>query len=85
MAYPVRKKSSNGAYLSTLNFHLDPEKLGSLEKKLKSEQKILRYLILKKKILKKIPEILIEKPKRIVRPKVELKEIEKKLEEMLGE
>jgi len=85
MAYPVRKKSSNGAYLSTLNFHLDPEKLGSLEKKLKSEQKILRYLILKKKILKKIPEILIEKPKRIVRPKVELKEIEKKLEEILGE
>jgi len=79
---PVRKKM---AYLSTLNFHLDPEKLGSLEKKLKSEQKILRYLILKKKILKKIPEILIEKPKRIVRPKVELKEIEKKLEEILGE
>jgi len=80
---PVRKKM---AYLATLNFHLDSEKLGSLEKKLKSEGQVLRYIILTKKVPKKELEIAI-KPKKIVKPevKVELKEIEKKLEEILGE
>ena len=93
MAYPVRKKSSNGAYLATLNFHLEPEKLGSLEKKLKSEGQVLRYMILTKPKHIKKTFVLGEKtpplklPKKIVKlkPKVELKEIEKKLEEILGE
>ena len=84
---PVRKKM---AYLATLNFNLDPEKLESLEKRLKSESPILRYIILTKKVPKKVPEKIPEiatKPKKIVKPeaKVELKEIEKKLEEILGE
>jgi len=80
---PVRKKM---AYLATLNFHLSPEKLGGLEKGLKSENQVLRYIILTKKVPKKVPEVVI-KPKKIVKPeaKVELKEIEKKLDEMLGE
>lgn len=92
----MRKKM---AYLATLNFHLDPEKLGSLEKRMKSESQVLRYMILTKKVPKKrmsmttggrragwSPEIAI-KPKKTVKPeaKVELKEIEKKLEEILGE
>jgi ribosomal protein S6 len=92
----MRKKM---AYLATLNFHLDPEKLGSLEKRMKSESQVLRYMILTKKVPKKrapvttggkrtgwSPEIAT-KPKKIVKPeaKVELKEIEKKLEEILGE
>ncbi len=34
---PARKKM---AYLATLNFHLDPEKLGNLEKGLKSENQV---------------------------------------------
>jgi len=84
---PVRKKM---VYLATLNFHLSPEKLGSLEKGLKSENQVLRYIILTKKVPekvpKKVPEVVI-KPKKIVKPeaKVELKEIEKKLKEILGE
>lgn len=80
---PMRKKM---AYLATLNFHLNPKKLGSLEKKLKSESQVLRYMILTKKGPKRVPEVAI-KPKKIVKPeaKVELKEIEKKLEEILGE
>jgi len=84
---PVRKKM---VYLTTLNFHLDPEKLESLEKGLKSEGQVLRYIILTKKVPKKIPKKELEiaiKPKKIVKPeaKVELKEIEKKLEEILDE
>lgn len=83
LVFPIKKKRE--AFLINLNFHLPPEKLEILEKKLKSEKKILRYLILSKKLPKKISEILVKKPKKIVKPKVELKEIEKKLEEILGE
>ena len=82
LAYSIKKNEE--AFLADLTFNLAPEKLNSLEKKIKSEKKILRYLIFKKKILKKRLEI---KPKRKIKPKVkvELKEIEKKLEEILGE
>jgi len=80
------------AYLATLNFQLSPEKLESLEKKLRPEGQILRYIILArralrpsgpeaKKVSPRLPKVI--KPKS--KPKVELKEIEKKLEEILGE
>ena len=98
LGYPIKDKRE--AFVVTLNFNLAPEKLGSLEKKLKSENQILRYLILTKpepKVSlvggKKMPfsaKILPSKTykdKKIVKPKekkVELKEIEKKLEEILG-
>jgi len=100
LGYPIKKKGE--AFLVTLNFNLAPEKLGSLEKKLRSENQILRYLILTKKRPKIFPaegkklpfssKILPSetyKDKIIVKPpkekKVELKEIEKKLEEILRE
>lgn len=100
LGYPIKNKEE--AFLVTLNFNLAPEKLGNLEKKLRSENQILRYLILTKKRpkispaegkkLPVSPKILPSetyKDKRIVKPskekKVELKEIEKKLEEILGE
>jgi len=87
---PVRKKM---AYLATLNFHLSPKKLGSLEKKLKAEGQVLRYIILTKPrrktpitFRKRMAEGKPTTPeKKVVREKVELKEIEKKLEEILGE
>jgi ribosomal protein S6 len=80
------------------SFHFEPANLDELIKKLKSEKQILRHLINVRKTHKietprKIPRIAagiqetdenttktIEKPK-----KVEIKEIEKKLEEILGE
>jgi len=84
---PIRKKM---AYLVTLNFNLDPEKLGSLEKGLKSENQVLRYIILTRRALRPSgPEAKKVPPKPIIKPKpeakVELKEIEKKLKEILGE
>jgi len=102
LGYSIKKKEE--AFLVALNFSLNPEKLGSLEKKLKSENQILRYIILTKKISKKIlhpkrtslglaskealPKIKKppEAPPKITEPKkVELKEIDKKIEEILGE
>ncbi len=80
LAYLINKKGQ--AYLSTLNFYLGSEKLKNLEKKLKAENRILRYLVLTKKMPKIIEVLKIRKPRE---KKVELKEIEKKLEEILGE
>lgn len=92
LAYPIKKQFQ--AYLATLNFQLNPGSVVILEKKLKSENQILRYLILTKEKLNIIPRItkipatlkksgeaVFEKKEK----KVELKEIEKKLEEILNE
>lgn len=91
LAYEIKKL--NEAFLAGLIFNLKPEKLKELEKELSLEKNILRYLMFKKKLVKikkkrrkitktsKEVKILKDKPKR----KVELKEIEKKLEEILGD
>jgi small subunit ribosomal protein S6 len=93
---PIEKNTS--AFFKILTFNLNPEKLIDLEKKLKENKEILRYFILAKKepskeILFKrqvkkpetlkpvIPEITKDKPKK----KVELKDIDKKLKEILEE
>jgi small subunit ribosomal protein S6 len=89
--YPIKKRQS--AYLASLTFQSAPEKLEVLEKKLKAEEKILRYLILSKPKTKPPTtfrkKMFLGKPpiprKKVVGGKVELKEIEKKLEEILGE
>lgn len=94
LAYPIEK--TNQAYLTTLSFNLNPENLENLEKKLKAVDQVFRYTIVTKK-RPKITEVF-KKPSRITvkisraakkikeeRPKVELKEIEEKLEEILGE
>ena len=90
---PSGIKRQTSAYLATVNFYLEPEKLSGLKEKVKSENKIINSLIFNKK-----PRKAIEAPTRI-RPaiseppsraqekakKVGMKEIEKKLEEILGE
>ena len=109
LAYPIKEKRE--AFSATLNFYLNPEKLENFEKKLKSENQILRYLLLTKKVYKKIApkrvrikpfkiskqslglseaEISLKSPKKEIPPekkdeKVELKEIDKKIDEILKE
>ena len=88
LGYLVRKKSM--AFLGEVDFHLAPEKIENLEKKLKAEGQILRYMILTKEAPKiiEVPKKRLKVIKKIEKPKkekVELKEIEKKLEEILGE
>ena len=87
LASPVKNKDE--AYFTTLSFHSKPEKLETLEKKLKLESQILRYMILTKPPTTFREKMAGEKPaisrRKVVGGKVELKEIEKKLEEILGE
>ena len=87
LAYPIKNKSE--AYFTALDFYLLPEKLETFEKKLKKESKILRYVLLTKKLLKKteIPQIIpeVKAPKVKKEKKVELEKIGEKLEEILGE
>ncbi len=81
LSYSIKKKTA--AYLACLNFQIKPEGLKELRKQIESNSKILRYLILSKESPEKTAKTLIKKPRRIIKPKVELKEIEKKLEEIL--
>ena len=87
---PIKKEGQ--AYLDVLNFYFDPQKIEHLKVKLDSENQILRYIILAKKVQKRVkaskslPQILkTEEKTKVPSEKVDLKEIEKKLEEILEE
>lgn len=119
LGYPIKKRSSENissdnnmvkkeAFLTTFNFCFnEAKKIKSLEKKLKQENRILRFMILTKK--EPVKE-KISLPKKIIKPafapdltkakpdltkaekkekakikKVELKEIDEKIEEILHE
>jgi ribosomal protein S6 len=82
-SYPIKKNTQ--AYLISLSFYLKPERISELETEVKSEDKILRFLISNKKKLKAIKaprEPLVKKPEK--EKKAELKDIEQKLDEILG-
>ncbi|MGB9743387.1 MAG: 30S ribosomal protein S6 [Minisyncoccales bacterium] len=87
LAYPVKKKSQ--AYLAVISYQLLPEKLSNLEKKIKTEFHLLRYLIVVLPTIlpstKPKPKLIkpVIKPSPTKQAKVELKEIEKKLDEIL--
>ena len=83
-------KKEIGVYLNTITFYLSPQRIEELKIRLKAEDRIVRYMILVKKpsretkISKALPQV--EKTRReiaISPKKVDLKEIEKKLEEIL--
>ena len=79
---------SNG-FLTTMDFNVEPEKIKEIEERLKQEKQIQRYLILQKKLVRFKARVLrrAEFSKKIEKetskPKIELKEIEKKLDEIL--
>jgi len=80
---------SNG-FLTTIEFNGEPEKIKEIEEKLKQETQIQRYLVLHKKPVKfkartlRRAEFSKKTEKEISnKPKVELQEIEKKLDEIL--
>jgi ribosomal protein S6 len=91
LAYPI--KGQTQAYFAVLDFQLNVEKLQGVEKKIKEEKQILRHLLLigKKPRIVSRPEGVIpisrkeEKTATKKEKKVELLEIEKKLEEILDE
>ncbi|MDP2926918.1 MAG: 30S ribosomal protein S6 [bacterium] len=89
LAYTIQKE--NEAWLQITYFSLEPAQLAEVEKKLRETKEIFRSLILKRKPVKMTPlmQPLTEKIKSIeaLEPsqKVDLEEIEKKLEEILGQ
>jgi len=85
LSHAIKKKTA--AYLASLDFQINPEGLEELKKQIKSDPRILRHLILLKPIPKitekKATKLSIISKKKAAGKKVELKEIEKKLEEIL--
>jgi len=85
---PIKKKE--WVVFGFLNFQIDKEKLTGLEKKLKAEKQILRSFIASKSLSKKAAKPFRRAflPKKLIKPKkekVEIKDFEKKLEEILKE
>ena len=81
LSYRIKKEIQ--AFLVSQSFYLKPEEVNNLDNKIKTENKILRFLLLNKKKLKeeKAPRRrMIKKSEK----KAELKDIEQKLEEILG-
>ena len=87
LGVPVKKKGS--AYLASVSFLLSPEKMPELPKGLSGFGEILRFFCAaQKESAEKLPWVKARKDGRrgggSVNKKVELKEIEEKLEEILG-
>lgn len=93
LAYEI-KKQGYGFYVTT-EFNLEPEKVAELEKKIKLEPAVLRYLLISKKLMKETPRrIRLPRPKekftlpgkplgQAAPEKAKIEEIDKKLEEIL--
>lgn len=99
LSYPIKKMGSG--YFTVLEFQIEPEKLSGFEEKIKKDEKILRHLVtIKNPARLRKERRSARKPLAPVEPasiaddkiatdekdkKVELKEIEKKLDELLSE
>ncbi|MCD5396344.1 MAG: 30S ribosomal protein S6 [Candidatus Pacebacteria bacterium] len=82
LGYPIKKFKEG--FLVTLEFNYSPQKIEELDKMLKQEKHISRHLILQKK--RRIIKTESPKEKKAKKPKkVELKELDKKLKEILEE
>jgi len=104
LAYPIKKHASG--FVGSIEFNLNPEKIGELQKELQKDGKMLRHMIIIKEAVKIKKErrtrsapVTAEEPKKEVisekenesakpaeiKEKIELKDIEQKLDEILGE
>ncbi|MCD6568535.1 30S ribosomal protein S6 [bacterium] len=93
LAYPIKKETSG--YFIYIQFEISPEKLLAVEQKLKQEQDILRYLIVKREKRKTslFSPVRKKKEKKAISTRtepekitaVDLQELDKKLDEILKE
>ncbi|MCD6114938.1 30S ribosomal protein S6 [bacterium] len=92
LAYPIKKFKN--AYLVSFDLEIEAQKSEEIKKKLDQKEEVLRYILFKKQPPKFIaqkeksqapsPKAEKTEPKKIKKPvKVELEEIDKKLEEIL--
>lgn len=76
----------------SLEFYTDPKNIETIDKNVKAHPQVKKYLITFKKEFKivtkrqrvRLPEPVLKTEKKSEEKKVDLKEIEKKLEEILG-
>lgn len=90
LAYPINKETE--AWFCYFTFYPEnpKEALEAIEKKLKENKEIIRYLIIKKQpqkeVIRRKKEIKITpSPEQTPKAKVQLEEVEEKLHEMLGD
>lgn len=83
LGYLIKKRGE--AFLVSIDFSLNPEKIINIEKNILKEGDILRHLVIIKEEKKEAPVRTRIKPKteESQSTKVELKEIDKKIEEIL--
>ena len=87
LAYPLKKQGGPSfvtSFLASLTFSLPEEKINDLEDELKHHSDILRYILVKKKILRELKKAPLVKPQKKLKqePKIETKQplLEKKVE-----
>ena len=92
LGYPINKQTM--AHIGVLNFSLPPQKIENLKNNLKEKKGALRFMLVSKKTSRakikkrtafKKPSKTFVKDEKKPKEKVELKEVEKKLEEILNE
>lgn len=90
LSYPI--KSQSQAFLIFAIFQLEAEKIANLDKKMRADDKVLRYLLINKKVVKEIPRRTHKRyplpakegPEKTKEEKVGLESIDQKLDEILG-
>lgn len=82
LSYPIEKKDQ--AYFGWFKFLISPEELDKIEKKIKNNRNVLRKLVVKSE--KKESQPLAKPRRKSVEPKekIQIEEIDKKLEELLS-
>ena len=80
LSYPIEKETQ--AYLGSVKFFLKKEDINKIEKEVKEEKNIFRFILCNKKKIE-IKESDEKKPSSRRKKKAELKDIEKKLDEIL--
>lgn len=96
LSYPIKKSASG--FFGALEFQLEPDKMPELKQTMDKDENIIRHMIIIKKAAELRKErrtkIKTEEPAATaaateetttVKEKVELKDIEQKLDELLGE
>lgn len=84
LGYPIKEKDS--AFLKSISFYLKKENLPKIKKYLREKREILRFLLLAKSVPSKVAEKPSLKRKKIIpKKKVELKDIDEKLKQILKE
>lgn len=88
LAYPI--KNFDQGFYTLVKFQVEPEKIKEIDKSLKLQEEVIRFLMIKKEekaqaIEEKMPIKLTEKKEKVEIPKeAELEKLDKELEEILG-